>query len=101
MKKLTMPLRGYHVLLLLLLTLFTSTFSFGQTIITGTASSDNKKLPAGLAVTTKGTHNCVIINTRIAWSGWFFRADECCAYCDQWASHNGRFKAGIRDQRCR
>ena len=37
-----MPRKGYHAFLLLLLTLFTCSFSFGQTI-TGTTSDDNNK----------------------------------------------------------
>jgi len=60
MKKLIMHLSECHILLLLPLTLFTYTFSFIQTIITGNAS-----------------------NTRMAWPGWHFRSGECSAYRDQ------------------
>jgi len=51
MKKLTMLLRGHHILLLLPLTLFTYTLSYTQTIIIGNASGDINKLPAGRSFT--------------------------------------------------
>ena len=61
MRKLTMLLRDYHILLLLPLTLFTYTFSFIQTIITGNASGDINKLPAGLTSYTRIVSGIVMV----------------------------------------
>ena len=61
MKKLTMPPKGFHRILFLLLSLFVSSNAFGQAI-TGTVSDDNSKPLAGVTVTVVGTQRSVISN---------------------------------------
>jgi hypothetical protein len=87
MKKLTIPPRDHHVPLLLLLTLFTYTFSFSHAIITGTVSGYANKLPAGFTITADGTHQMLLsmpgLRGRVG-----FRIDHCFTCYDQWTSLN-------------